>query len=146
MLGFHWIGEESPSGVAVYRFTQGLFGLNQSPFLLGGTLDYHRTSLEEEFPEEVTEIKESLYVDNIISRGTTMNKMKVLKETAIEIFRRAHFKLLKWHSSENCLEEPVCTMLFYIENKQLGSCTITKRSCSILMVIRLKNSIAYRPT
>lgn len=107
VLRFHWIDDESPSGVAVYRFTRALFGLNQSPFLLGGTLDYHLTSLEKDFPDEVNEIKESLYVDDIISGGTTVNEVEVLKESAIEIFDRAHFQLHKWHSSEKSLEEPV---------------------------------------
>ena len=91
MLQFLWINEESPSKVAVYRFTRALFGLNQSPFSLCGTLDYHLASLEEEFPDDVVEIKESLYVDDIISEGTTVNEVEVLKETAIEIFGRAHF-------------------------------------------------------
>ena len=71
--------------------------LNQSPFLLGGTLDQHLTSVE----LEVIEIKESLYVDVVLSGGSTVDEVRSLKESAIKIFDRAHFKLHKWHSNEN---------------------------------------------
>ncbi len=107
VLRFHWIDEENPSEVKVYRFTRALFGLNQSPFPLGGTLDQHLTSVEDEFPDEVIEIKESLYVDDVLSGGSTVDEVHSLKESAIEIFDRAHFQLHKWHSNEKSLEEPV---------------------------------------
>lgn len=36
------------------------FGLAQSPFLLGGTLQQHLESLKEGYPKEMEEIKKSL--------------------------------------------------------------------------------------
>ena len=45
-LRFDWINEENPSEIEVYRFTRALFGLNQSPFLLGGTLKTSKQSRE----------------------------------------------------------------------------------------------------
>ena len=107
VLRFHWIDEEDPSKVVVYRFTRAPFGLNQSPFLLGGTLDQHLTSLEGEYPEVVAEIKESLYVDDVLSGGSTVEQVQTLKSSAIAIFDRADFTLHKWHSNEKSLEEPV---------------------------------------
>ena len=106
VLRFHWIDEENPHEVTVYRFTRALFRLNQSPFLLGGTLDHHLTSVAEEFPDEVVEIKDSLYVDDILGGGSTVTEVESLKESAIEIFDRAHFLLHKWHSNEPSLEVP----------------------------------------
>ena len=44
-LRFHWIKDKDPSLVEVLRFTRALFGLIQSPFLLGGTLKLHLESL-----------------------------------------------------------------------------------------------------
>ena len=85
VLRFHWIDEEDPSKVVVYRFTRAPFGLNQSPFLLGGTLDQHLTSLEGEYPEVVPEIKESLYVDDVLSGGSTVEQVQTLKSSAIVI-------------------------------------------------------------
>ena len=81
--------------------------MNQSPFLLGGTLDQHLTSLEGEYPEVVAEIKESLYVDDVLSGGSTVEQVQTLKSSAIAIFDRADFTLHKWHSNEKSLEEPV---------------------------------------
>jgi hypothetical protein len=98
-LRFHWINEQNPEEIEVYRFTQALFGLNQSPFLLGGTLEQHLSSQEKEFPAEVTEIRDGLYVDDLLTGGCVVEEVKHLKETAIEIFDRAQFKLHKWHSN-----------------------------------------------
>jgi hypothetical protein len=106
VLRFHWMDEENPHEVTVYRFTRALFGLNQSPFLLGGTLDQHLMSGAEEFTDEVIEIKDSLYVDDILGGGSTVTEVESLKESAIEIFDRAHFLLHKWHSNEPSLEAP----------------------------------------
>ena len=40
-----------------------LFGCNQSPFLLGATLEKYLKEYEDEFPKEVAEIRQNLYVD-----------------------------------------------------------------------------------
>ena len=80
--------------------------MNQSPFLLGGTLDQHLTSVAEEFLDEVVEIKDSLYVDDILGGSSTVTEVESLKESAMEIFDRAHFLLHKWHSNEPSLEAP----------------------------------------
>ena len=43
-LRFHWIKDKDPKIIEVFRFTRALFGLVQSPFLLGGTLEQHLES------------------------------------------------------------------------------------------------------
>ena len=40
-LRFHWIKDKDSSQIEVLQFTRALFGLIQSPFLLGGTLKQH---------------------------------------------------------------------------------------------------------
>ena len=100
VLLFHWIDEEDPSKVVVYRFSRVPFGLNQSP-------DQHLTSLEGEYPEVVAEIKKSLYADDVLSGGSTVEQVQTLKSSAIVIFDRADFMLHKWHSNKKSLEEPV---------------------------------------
>ncbi|KAK3744823.1 hypothetical protein QZH41_015697, partial [Actinostola sp. cb2023] len=50
------------------------------------------------YPEEVKEIKQSLYVDDLITGGTTVSQVYQLKETAKTIFQQAQFELHKWHS------------------------------------------------
>ena len=46
-LRFHWIKNKDPSAIEVLRLTRALFGLVQSPFLLGGTLKVHLNKLKE---------------------------------------------------------------------------------------------------
>ena len=65
-LIFHWIRDKDPSQVEVYRFTRALFGLVQSPFLLGGTIEEHLRSCEAEYPEEAKKIWKSIYVNDVI--------------------------------------------------------------------------------
>eukprot|EP00794_Sanderia_malayensis_P016265 gene16265-biopygen13818 len=103
-LRFHWIKNKDPSQVEVYRFTRALFGLVQSPFLLGGTIEEHLKSCESEYPEEVKEIWKSLYVDDVITGANNVQELQHLKESAVEIFGRAQFKLHKWHSNISALE------------------------------------------
>ena len=103
-LRFHWIKDRDTSNVEVLRFTRALFGLVQSPFLLGGTLHQHLESMEGRYPSEVEEIKKSLYVDDVITGGETTDKVRKLKETAVAVFGEAKFELHKWHSNEPELE------------------------------------------
>ena len=103
-LRFHWIKDKETSNVEVLRFTRALFGLVQSPFLLGGTLHQHLESMKERYPSVVEEIKKSLYVDDVITGGETTEKVRKLKESAVAVFGEAQFELHKWHSNEPELE------------------------------------------
>ena len=103
VLRFHWVKEEK-SEIEVLRFTRALFGLVQSPFLLGATLKRHLESLKERYPNEVAEIEKCLYVDDVITEGDTKEEVLDLKETTVAIFEEAKFELHKWHSNESVLE------------------------------------------
>ena len=85
-----------------------LFELVQSPFLLGGVLEVHFDWIKKEFPELsefVDVIKKSLYVDDLVSGGFSVESLKRLKEKAIFIFKEASFELHKWHSNVAELED-----------------------------------------
>ena len=56
-----------------------MFGLIQSPFILGGTLDAHQESKKGDNINEIAEIKESLYVGDFISGGINTTVVKRLK-------------------------------------------------------------------
>ena len=99
VLRFHWIKELYSSEVEVLRFTRVVFGLAPSPFLLNGVIQQHLETLEARYPECVPEIRNSLYVDDLISGAPTIHQAKDLKKNAIEIFAEAQFKLHKWHSN-----------------------------------------------
>ena len=103
-LRFHWKPPEQ-SNIEVYRFTRVLFGLTSSPFLLGGVINQHLVSWEDRYPEFIDEIRKSLYVDDLISGGATVEEAQMKKSMAREIFEDATFHLHKWHSNESELED-----------------------------------------
>lgn len=103
-LRFHWKQGEH-SEIETLRFTRALFGLAPSPFLLGGVIKYHLDTWEAREPHAVAELRKSLYVDDLISGGVTVEKARELKQQAIEIFEDATFTLHKWQSNEPKLEE-----------------------------------------
>ena len=103
-LRFHWLVEAHSEKVQTLRFTRALFGLAPSPFLLGGVIEQHLESWRDRLPESVREVRKSLYVDDLISGGSTVTKAKQLKSEAIEIFADATFTLHKWHSNVPALE------------------------------------------
>ena len=95
VLRFHWLKDLTTREVETLRFTRALFGLSTSPFLLGGVTAY---------PEEVEEIRRSLYVDDLISGGKTVAETENLKKSCVTIFGTARFELHKWHSNDPALE------------------------------------------
>ena len=105
VMRFHWFKDLKTKEVVTLRFTRALFGLSPSPFLLGGVIQQHLEKHVEQHPEIVKEINKSLYVDDLVSGGETIEKAQQLKETASEIFNDATFQLHKWHSNVPALED-----------------------------------------
>ena len=104
VLRFHWLRDGDTQKLEVHRFTRVLFCCNQSPFLLGATLEKHLKECEDELPKEVAEIRQSLYVDDILIGGGSVQEVQRLKEETMDIFDRAKFQLHKWHSNREVLE------------------------------------------
>ena len=103
-LRLHWLKNVETKEVETLRFTRALFGLGPSPFLLGGVIEQHLDTWSHKQPEIVREIKKNLYVDDLISGGTTVSKAREKKNAATEIFADAAFELHKWHSNVAELE------------------------------------------
>ena len=97
-------GQRETQEVEVLRFTRALFGLGQSPFILGGTIEYHLDQYKEKDLELVEEIRRNLYVVDIIGGGESVSEVKEFKRGAIQVFGEAKFELHKWHSSVPELE------------------------------------------
>ena len=83
----------------MYRFTRALFGLTSSPFL-------HSTkhSWEDRYPELVKELRECLYVDDLMTCGVTVKETEEKKAMAMEVFEDATFSIHKWHSNAKELQ------------------------------------------
>jgi hypothetical protein len=103
-LRFFW---KSPGSdvTTVYRFTRALFGMTCSPFLLGGVINEHLRRWESKYPNEVKEIRDGLYVDDLMTGGESVESVSTKREKAVEVFEDGSFKLHKWHSNVMDLEE-----------------------------------------
>ena len=123
VLRFHWLKDLTTREVETLRFTRALFGLSTSPFLLGGVIEQHLHHMEAAYPEEVEEIRRSLYADDLISGGKTVTETENLKKSCVTIFGTARFELHKWHSNDPALETETnqveATEPSYVED-QLG--------------------------
>ena len=100
VLRFHWLHNKDHLRVRKLRFTRALFGLGPSPFLLGGVIQHHLDGCRPEHLDAVEEIQLSLYVDDRLSRGETVERVREMKSTFTEIFSQATFTLRKWNSNE----------------------------------------------
>ena len=78
-LRFHWIKDKSTEELEVLRFTRVVFGLAPSPFLLNAVIQQHLESMKSEYLETVQDIKNSLYVDDLITGDTTVEGAQQLK-------------------------------------------------------------------
>ncbi|XP_046863381.1 uncharacterized protein LOC124457138 [Xenia sp. Carnegie-2017] len=55
-------------------------------------------------PDIVEELKKSMYVDDLLSGGQTVDKAKERKRKSIDVFNDANFNLHKWNSNAHELE------------------------------------------
>ena len=97
-LRFHWIKNIESNGLETLRFTRAIFGLGESPFLLTGTIKEYLTISKQrysEFAVHIEEIEESLYVDDLIISDATIEEVQEIKETFLNVFGDAKFKLHK---------------------------------------------------
>ena len=82
VLRFHWIENMQSENIKIYRFTMAIFRLGESPFLLNGTEKEHLESSINKYPElgkTIDKIKESVYVDDIVTGEVTVKKEKKRK-------------------------------------------------------------------
>ena len=105
-LRFHWVKDLESKQVETVRFTRVLFGLAPSPFLLGGVVQQHLDSCRAEHPEVVAEIQRRLYVDDLITGGSTVQEAQQIKSSAVKFFNKARFQLHKWNANAPELETP----------------------------------------
>ena len=104
-LRFHWRANNDQL-VETYRFQRVVFGLTCSPYLLGGVIETHLDTWAQDYPTETELLRRSLYVDDAILGGNTVQQTKERKEFAVTALGDAKFQLHKWHSNAPELESP----------------------------------------
>ena len=103
-LKFHWVDNITNNTIQILRFTRLVFGLNQSPFILEGTLKTHFEKYENMYLELIRKIRDDMYVDDLVTGEERLQEVEKIKSHAIELFEKGGFKLHKWHSNEPNLE------------------------------------------
>ena len=89
----------------ILRFTRLVFGPIQSPFILEATLQSNLSKYEKTYPTEIEEIKSSMYVEDLISRGNNETEVVHLKNKSKIIFKEGGFLSHKWYLNNPRLEE-----------------------------------------
>ena len=105
-LRFHWSEKANYDIIKIYRFTRLVFGLNQSPFILEGTLKIHFENHKYIgiFRELIERLKDDMYVDDLMTGGESTSKVGKIKGDSVNFFQRRVFNVHKWHSNEQALE------------------------------------------
>ena len=84
-MRFHWLKDLETKQVKPLRFTHALtkFELSTSPFNLGGFIDQHLRNLQQNFPNEVEEVKRSLSVDNPTKNNSNVCRSAISSHNCI---------------------------------------------------------------
>ncbi|VDK45704.1 unnamed protein product, partial [Cylicostephanus goldi] len=99
---FFWVHDVTlpaeGDNIKTMRFTRVTFGLNVSPFLLGRTIQFHLEHFEQDH-ELAQEIRENLYVDNLILSAQTVEDAKIKALRARNIFEEMRMNLREFASN-----------------------------------------------
>ena len=98
-LKFHWIENLTNNTIQFLRFTRLIFGLNQSLFILEGTLKAHFEKYESIYLELIRKIRDDMYVDDLVTGRESLQEVEKIKSESIELFEKRGFKLHKWQSN-----------------------------------------------
>ena len=97
---FLWLRDkailETDDNIQTYRFCRVPFGIIASPFLLAAVIDYHLQSFGTNIAEN---IKENIYVDNVITGTKSVQEALKLYNESKKIFEGAAMNLRDWMSN-----------------------------------------------
>ena len=68
-------------------------------------LQCHLNASKEKHPKHAAEIEKELYVDDLVTGGTSVHEVREKKEISVEIFKETSFDLHKWQSNIKELEQ-----------------------------------------
>ena len=95
VLRFLWLKDptNTASEVLELRFTRLVFGLRPSPAILGSVISHHLNKYKSQHRELASEIKNSFYVDDLISGGATIDDAFRIHTVAKQTMAQAGFNL-----------------------------------------------------
>lgn len=74
-MRFHSLDDKDTQRIRTLRFTRALFGMRHSPFVLAGVVECYLNASREKYPQTCGQNRE-LYVDNLVSGGTSEDKVQ----------------------------------------------------------------------
>jgi hypothetical protein len=109
VLRFLWVDDLGSDKImpVVYRFCHVGFGVNYSPLLLNATLRYHLDSYAFNKPEFVQKLKDSFYVDDLISGEQSDKKTVELYRDAKQTLLAGGFRLCKWLTNSDTVRKAI---------------------------------------
>ena len=95
MLRFLWLKEPNKfdSDIQHLRFSRLIFGLRASPVILGLTIRHHLDTQTNADPEHIKLLKDSLYVDYLITSEESKDRAFKLSVAAKSIMEKGSFNL-----------------------------------------------------
>ena len=107
MLRFLWLKEPNKlnSELLQLRFTRLVFGLRPSPAMLGSTIRHHLDKQKEFDPQLIELLKNSLYVDDLVTGAANDQEALELSTQAKQIMYKGAFNLRKWNTNSNDLQK-----------------------------------------
>ena len=54
--------------------------------------------------ELIRKIRDDMYVDDLVTRGESLQEVEKINSDSLELFEKGGLKLHKWHSNESNLE------------------------------------------
>lgn len=109
VLRFLWVRNihDNPPVVQTFKFNRVVFGVSCSPFLLNATLQTHLESMQAQNPPLISNLAQSLYVDDLISGGSTDTEAYELYTGAKMILKEGGFNLRKFITNSRELQNRV---------------------------------------
>ena len=92
---FHRVENLTDNAIQILYFAMLGFGLNQSPFILEGTLKTHFERYKSMYLELIRKIRDDMYVDDLVTEGESLQEIEKTKSDSIELFEKEGFKLHK---------------------------------------------------
>ena len=105
-LRFLWVQDidSVDPKLLILHFIGVVFGLNCSPFILGGTLEHHISKYQFDDPYFAKKLLESIYVDDVINGAETPMKALNFYEESKACLAAGGFQLQKWKTSDKQLQ------------------------------------------
>ncbi|XP_011858320.1 PREDICTED: uncharacterized protein LOC105555888 [Vollenhovia emeryi] len=122
VLRFLWWKETLPDQIEIYRHRRVVFGVTSSPFLLGGTVEYHLGRMLQEAGAEqdkkiIQQLMKSFYVDNCVTSLDSEIELFHFIDVAKHVMARGNFDLRGWEYSGQQTTETMTSVLGLRWNK-----------------------------